>query len=157
MRSTLRLNRMGLWSSLSHSTISWHSGIHWPGSYWSASFLDIWGHARCIQIIILQLKLVIYACTHSGERKWCYSPAFPCHQSIIRNAQCNFTGPKTDPQGGFSPGKDTIVLPHNLQLNCSLDHSSIIHRNVWAACIPYSLPQGLVWWQSSTSSHTAAS
>jgi len=43
IRSTLCLSRTGLWFSLSHSTTSWHSGIHRPGSNWSTSFLEIWG------------------------------------------------------------------------------------------------------------------
>ena len=41
IRFTLCNSCTGFWCSFVHWTISWHSGIHRPGSYWSASFLEI--------------------------------------------------------------------------------------------------------------------
>lgn len=68
MRSTLCLSRTGLCSSPSHSTISWHSGIHWPGTKWSASFLEIWGQGTntCLTIFTNYI-LVVHA---SPRGKW---------------------------------------------------------------------------------------
>ena len=53
--------------------------------------------------------------THSWVGEWYYFPAILCHQSILRNAQCDFTTPKSHPQGGFLFGKMAIMLSHNLQ------------------------------------------
>ena len=53
--------------------------------------------------------------TYSRESKWCYSPAFPCHQSILRNAQSDFTAVKFDPYAASLLGKGAIMFLHKLQ------------------------------------------
>lgn len=75
-RLTFCLSRTGFWFSLSHCTISWHSGILLPDLNLSASSLEIWVRVHQYQCIF---KLLVHASTHSGKREWCYSPPFLCH------------------------------------------------------------------------------
>ena len=124
IRSTLCLSGTGFWSSFSHSTISWHSGIHWPGSNWSASFLEIWVRVYTHNVNTQSNGMVDSSClTHSGEREWCYSPALLCHEPICWNVQSDFAAPKSNPQGGLLLGKVAIVLSHNLHWKFSIDYS----------------------------------
>ena len=62
MRFILCLSGTGLWSFLSHSTSSSHSGIHWPGLNWSTSFLEIWGQDT------YNTNQMIYHCGGEPER-----------------------------------------------------------------------------------------
>ena len=64
MRSTLCLSRTGLWPSLSHSTISWHSGIRLPDLNLSASSLEIWVRVHQYQCIF---KLLVHASLTVGK------------------------------------------------------------------------------------------
>ena len=62
MRSTLCLSRTGLWSSLSHCTISWHSGILLPDLNLSASSLEIWVRVhqyQCIFTLLVHASLTV--------------------------------------------------------------------------------------------------
>ena len=67
----------------------------------------------CCCHVYLAIRLFMCA-PHSGVRTWCYSPALPCHQSILRNVQCDLTPLKTNSQSGFLVGKVAIVLSHKL-------------------------------------------
>ena len=85
IRSTLCLSGTGVWSFLSHCTISWHSGIHRPGSNSSASFLEIW------EIVFLLSLMVLYvgSCKlHSqwGERMVLFSSP---PLSLIHQQECS--------------------------------------------------------------------
>ena len=67
-RFTFCRSRVGFWSCPSHSIISWHSGIHWPGSNWSASFLKIW--SPLLQNISMTLISALLGCWRCGWRDW---------------------------------------------------------------------------------------